>query len=390
MSFSKTTPNLKLPVYESADKPTYLGDWNQAMESIDTGYGGVKNIETEVDGLTKSVSTLNAQMNTTQSSPLNTKIDGIKNSNIFQNYSGFEMVCFGDSYVNPDTATSNFGQVPNTIAKTFNMTLHNFAKGGSRFIGTTTTNQITQANTSMTADQKAKTKLVLIYEGDSDVKAGSSAADIASAIVNIVKLCNQMFPNAKILLVPFEWGFGNLADSQETVILDTIELTVQKTAQYPVQILKNARWYVFGVAEYFTSGGVHCTELGYSVISSYLVNALLGASDDVIKERHWSNFIGKEAKMTCTFNNGMVNLTGYVKVDKEIAAGSSYVIDKVPAPWIHKYPDYYVPAVINRSPVSVQLHVGATNIEFIAGQTVPVNSIVWFSCSFKSNGQETM
>lgn len=36
------TPNLHLPSFVGADKPSWLGDWNSAMNAIDTGYGEVK------------------------------------------------------------------------------------------------------------------------------------------------------------------------------------------------------------------------------------------------------------------------------------------------------------------------------------------------------------
>lgn len=43
MAYSKSTPNLKLPQYQPTDKPTYLGDFNDAMSKIDTAMGTNKN-----------------------------------------------------------------------------------------------------------------------------------------------------------------------------------------------------------------------------------------------------------------------------------------------------------------------------------------------------------
>lgn len=42
MSYSNRTNNLDLPQYVSTDKPTYLGDFNQAMVNIDSGYASNK------------------------------------------------------------------------------------------------------------------------------------------------------------------------------------------------------------------------------------------------------------------------------------------------------------------------------------------------------------
>ena len=36
MSYTNSTPNLHLPQYIATDKPTYLGDWNASMQTIDS------------------------------------------------------------------------------------------------------------------------------------------------------------------------------------------------------------------------------------------------------------------------------------------------------------------------------------------------------------------
>lgn len=56
MSFSNSTTNLHLPQYSQNDKPTYLGDFNQAMLDIDTGYASNKALAESAD--TKATSAL--------------------------------------------------------------------------------------------------------------------------------------------------------------------------------------------------------------------------------------------------------------------------------------------------------------------------------------------
>lgn len=53
MSASEETTFLELPKYVATDKPTYLGDWNDAMDLID---GGVSAINLTVTGHTASIS----------------------------------------------------------------------------------------------------------------------------------------------------------------------------------------------------------------------------------------------------------------------------------------------------------------------------------------------
>lgn len=48
MSATNKTTNLELPIYIGSDKPTYLGDWNSAMEKIDNFSGRTSTAITEV------------------------------------------------------------------------------------------------------------------------------------------------------------------------------------------------------------------------------------------------------------------------------------------------------------------------------------------------------
>ena len=68
MSYTDTTENLELPIYVASDKPSYLGDWNEAMNKLDTGYGTVETIKQNVEALETNVS------------EINTEIEGIKTS----------------------------------------------------------------------------------------------------------------------------------------------------------------------------------------------------------------------------------------------------------------------------------------------------------------------
>ena len=65
MSYTNQTPNYNLPQYSADDKPTYLGDFNQAMSTIDTAIKGV-------DTKATSANTLAENANSTASSALST------------------------------------------------------------------------------------------------------------------------------------------------------------------------------------------------------------------------------------------------------------------------------------------------------------------------------
>ena len=68
MSYTDTTENLGLPIYVASDKPSYLGDWNETMNKLDTGYGVVETVKQNVEALETEVD------------GINTEIDGVKAS----------------------------------------------------------------------------------------------------------------------------------------------------------------------------------------------------------------------------------------------------------------------------------------------------------------------
>ena len=65
MSYTNKTPNYELPQYSADDKPTFLGDFNQAMSKIDTTMKNIDSKATEAE-------TLSSNANSTASQALET------------------------------------------------------------------------------------------------------------------------------------------------------------------------------------------------------------------------------------------------------------------------------------------------------------------------------
>lgn len=78
MSYTDTTENLGLPIYVASDKPSYLGDWNETMNKLDTGYGTVDTIRQNVEALETSVSGIQEEVTGIQGdiAGINTELDG--------------------------------------------------------------------------------------------------------------------------------------------------------------------------------------------------------------------------------------------------------------------------------------------------------------------------
>lgn len=92
MSYTNSTPNLHLPQYIATDKPTYLGDWNASMQTLDTA---ITSTQATANGASSTATSANAvaQAAQTSANTANTKADTnttaiqqINNDNTFQLY----------------------------------------------------------------------------------------------------------------------------------------------------------------------------------------------------------------------------------------------------------------------------------------------------------------
>lgn len=69
MSATNSTPNYELPIFEASDKPTWQGDFNEAMNKIDTA---IHDVETDVSGLNGDMTSVEQSIQT-----LSTNIGGV-------------------------------------------------------------------------------------------------------------------------------------------------------------------------------------------------------------------------------------------------------------------------------------------------------------------------
>lgn len=90
MSATNSTPNCQLPIFEATDKPTWQGDFNEAMNKIDTAIGDLDNEVTGVSGditnIEQSIQTLGNNI-AGVSSRVGTLERGIENKIILLNNS---------------------------------------------------------------------------------------------------------------------------------------------------------------------------------------------------------------------------------------------------------------------------------------------------------------
>lgn len=66
MSASNSTTNLFLPKFVDSDKPSWLGDWNGAMDKLDAGHayliGLINNLQNELNNANAALATQTARI----------------------------------------------------------------------------------------------------------------------------------------------------------------------------------------------------------------------------------------------------------------------------------------------------------------------------------------
>lgn len=115
MSYTNSTPNLHLPQYIATDKPTYLGDWNASMQTIDTV---ITSTQATANGANSTAVSANSVAKSAQETAniANTKAD-TNSTNITALTNDYNVT------QNLTTATESFGNPPifrrNTHTLTF-------------------------------------------------------------------------------------------------------------------------------------------------------------------------------------------------------------------------------------------------------------------------------
>lgn len=263
-------------------------------------------------------------------------------------YKNLEMVAFGDSFMDPNAINAAYGYLPKTIAETLGMTLHNYAFGGAGFARQTNliSTQIDEANTELTAQQKNNTGLVIIYAGYNDINNDVPFADINTGIINACKSTREMFPNATILLVPYNWGFGLLPDYTNNDIMTSLWTIKRSIYPYAITLAENSRFWIMGNAFSFQNE-VHPSETGYKSIATHMLNIILGGDDDTTIGFTIASVNGSPT-LTATFRNGLTSIQGYFKPATTINAGSSKPLSTANWPYLKPTHDIITP-VINYS-----------------------------------------
>lgn len=203
MSYTNSTENLGLPLYVGSDKPSYLGDWNEAMGHIDTGYGEVKTLqsnvaalETAVDGHTEEIASNSSAIAAIQREMYRLR--------------GTELVIFGDSWSASTVAAATW---PDVVGDITGLNVHNYAINGAGFNNSYMNQQVTTFKGDSSYDKDKIAAVLMVFGVNDQHVHGIDSSAEGTNIVNWMAQFVDLIPaGAPIIHVP-NWAYGFTGNS---------------------------------------------------------------------------------------------------------------------------------------------------------------------------------
>lgn len=272
MGYELSTPNLKLPIYQATDRPSYLGDWNEAMGNIDTGYGAVTDIgknvsalETTVAGHTNSIAGINSNI-----ASINGNINTINgniatiNSNNKTPY-GAKAVMFGDSNTLGTYVTS---PLITLIKNAFGMSSAvNYGVSNATFLSVSGHPQVIAQINAQAADTTVD--YVFLFGGINDYHYSNMTAEqFGTAVLDTIAAAHVKYPSA-IIVTLFDGGH-----------------------QYPNSLMYRYQAAMMGAATAYPTLNVPMADLCMNDSLWYNQNHYNNAGLSVIMQRIYATLVG--------------------------------------------------------------------------------------------------
>lgn len=300
-----------------------IGKQTQAITEYLENLGITEEVDKKLDEMAED-GTLADLINEEIFGELNTEIENLeadftKTKYPATYYKGKNLVIFGDSFSQPNIANSEDEYWCKRVSSTLQMNRFNYAVAGAGFgrEGNLLASQLTTAQSQMTADEKTNTAIVIVYAGYNDIVNNVSEEDILSNCITLIGNINTTYPNAKIILAPFNWSYGSLSRDYNGKIEILINRMARETSDKPVVMLKEARYWLLGVTGYFRNSA-HPSTQGYKLIASYMLGAILGSSEHVYITGGLVPSHGSENIAKFTFKDGFVNFVFGVKFGEDL------------------------------------------------------------------------
>lgn len=300
------------------------------------------------------------------------------------------MVVFGDSYSQPNIENSVNAHWCHRVANAYGLDLFNFAVAGAGWGRTNAliSAQQTTCQNTMTAEQKQDTSLVIAYAGCNDLLNSIAYAAVSTGINNFIDWAVEQFPNAAIMVVPFNFGFGGLTYQYYNTIYNTFSVVMRHAPQPRVRIVHYAWMWVFGWSNMCQNQN-HPNETGYNAIAGYMIQAMHGIEDVMGVASHLSFNSGNldHIEINYAVTNDTVNISGFLHSSvagnqaNTVLANSSVGYGAISKTSLHIVPLYSV----GQRTVCGELRFmadGAINCNLNASYVA--NDNVYFETSFKA------
>lgn len=234
---------------------------NDLQDDVSTINGDIDDIEDDISDIQTALAQTNKELNL---------------------YKDKNLVVFGDSWSQPNIPNSEDEYWVKQVESALDMHRFNYAIAGAGFsrTGNKMIAQLETAITDMTAEQKSDTAIVIIFAGDNDLLNGMNEDTILTDAVTLITSCHTTFPNAKIIVAPFEWSFGGLTPAYNVSICNLIGRIDRETCNLPVVVLKLVRYWLYGIKSYYRNHS-HPSVSGYKVIAGMFINAILGGGEHI-------------------------------------------------------------------------------------------------------------
>lgn len=214
---------------------------------------------------------------------------------------GKTLVVFGDSFSEPEIPNSEDEYWVKQVCTAFGMQRKNFAKGGAGWYrpDNNIATQLDRARAAMNAEERALVPVVIMYAGYNDFLQSYSASQIASGMISGLEEASAMFPNAKIVCVPFNWGYGKLYLDQKAT-MDLCLFQVKRAIHTSrVMFVDNAAFWNMGNSGAFRNNE-HPSITGYKTIAHFMISAILGGSTSCAIGNSYTSLYGQQLPGTLT------------------------------------------------------------------------------------------
>lgn len=193
---------------------------------------------------------------------------------------GKNAVFIGDSYVQANSLGTDIDKRFTTlICNKLGLTEFNFAIGGSDYLGPmgdTFEDQIDNANSSMSTDEKNNTRFVFIA-GGRNVPYNTptyTLGQLFTEFKDVLAKAETYFPNAEIIVVPLLWDATAMPQTYQTFLCNMMACC--SATYWRGCYVSNAWNWLTGKVGAILSDGIHPNVDGHATIASYLLSAIFG------------------------------------------------------------------------------------------------------------------